>query len=251
MDILRIDGSPGNVLRKQMTTSMPQELHLAVEQDLCLPHEAFPNVFKRRFALFIKRMLDIVLSAALHILLAPLFVIIVIAIKLDSAGPAIFIQERWGIHTRRFKMFKFRTLRHNSPDPHARYEMIECDPRITCIGSFLRRTSLDELPQLTNVLLGTMSIVGPRPLVPWESEQCLAHHRERFSVKPGITGLSQVYARNAVNLSARSDLDLVYVKQWSLLLDLKILLISPFKIVAQDDIYPRKKHYNNTASNEE
>lgn len=230
--------------------SSSQKFDLAAEHGHYLPLEASPNDIGRAIELSLKRTLDVVLAGALHILLAPLFVVIFVAIKLDSSGPAIFVQERWGFHMRRFKMYKFRTLRHNSPDPHERYEMVESDPRITRIGAFLRRTSLDELPQITNVLLGNMSIVGPRPLVGWESEICLANHRERFLVKPGITGLSQVYARNGVDLSARSDLDLEYVRRWSILLDLRILLKSPFKVMAQDDIYPRRKKTNSTSTHE-
>ena len=128
---------------------------------------------------------------------------------------------------------------HRIPTP--RYEMLENDPRVTRVGALLRRTSLDELPQLFNVLLGDMSLVGPRPLVEWESKECLRNHAERFLVKPGITGLSQVYARNAVDLVARSDLDVEYVQHWSLLLDVRILFMSPFKVAATEGIYPRTR----------
>ncbi len=151
----------------------------------------------------LKRVLGSLLAALLIVLLLPLYILIYVAIKFDSRGPVIFVQERWGMHTRRFKMYKFRTLRHNAPDPTPKYEMLENDARVTRVGAVLRRTSLDELPQLFNVVIGNMSLVGPRPLVEWESKECLRNHAERFLVKPGITGLSQVYARNAVDLSAR------------------------------------------------
>jgi lipopolysaccharide/colanic/teichoic acid biosynthesis glycosyltransferase len=198
-----------------------------------------PDTPGRSIQRALKRGFDPVLAAFLFVLLSPLYFLIWLGIRLDSPGPAIFVQERWGLDTRPFRMYKFRTLRHNAPDPSQKYEMVESDPRVTRIGAFLRKTSLDELPQLLNVILGNMSLVGPRPLVEWESRECLERHSERFLVLPGITGLSQVYARNAVDLSARSDLDVEYVRRWTLLLDVKILLISPFKVAATDGIYPQ------------
>ena len=103
-------------------------------------------------------------------------------IKLESSGPVFFRQRRFGQAMRPFMIFKFRSLRHNLPDPHERYEMMEHDPRITRVGAFLRSTSLDELPQLFNVIAGSMSLVGPRPLVEWESLEALRNHGERFEV---------------------------------------------------------------------
>lgn len=193
----------------------------------------------RVVALFIKRIFDLVVATVTLLLASPVLIVIFILIRLGSPGPALFVQNRWGMHTRPFRMYKFRTLKHNAPDPHEKYEMVEEDPRVTRIGAFLRKTSLDELPQLFNVFVGNMSIAGPRPLVEWESKETLVRHSERFLVKPGITGLSQVYARNAVDLDARSDLDVEYVRRWSLLLDLKILLLTPFKVTATEGIYPR------------
>lgn len=195
----------------------------------------------RLFAmLLIKRVIDLTISFLLALLLSPLFILIILLIKIDSPGPAFFIQERRGLKFFKFRMYKFRTLRHNAPDPHSNYEMVESDPRVTRTGRILRKTSLDELPQLFNVIKGEMSLVGPRPLVEWESQECLKTHPDRFLVKPGITGFSQAYARNSVDLQARSDLDIEYVKKWSILLDLQILFISPVKLFLMKGIYPEK-----------
>ena len=119
--------------------------------------------------------------------------------------------------------------------------MVEEDPRITRVGAFLRRTSLDELPQLFNVLAGTMSLVGPRPLVEWESQLAWKSHPERFEVKPGITGLSQVAVRNSVAFGERLDWDVVYVKQRSLTLDLRLLLQTPWSVLRGQAIYPQPR----------
>ena len=135
-------------------------------------------------------------------------------------------------------MIKFRTLRQDMPDPHSRYEMREDDPRITRVGAFLRNTSLDELPQLYNVITGSMSLVGPRPLVEWESRETLRKHAARFEVKPGITGLSQITVRNSVDLDSRSDVDVEYVGRWSPLLDLEVLLRTPAYVLTRSAIYP-------------
>jgi len=135
-------------------------------------------------------------------------------------------------------MVKFCTLRHDMPDPHSRYEMREDDPRITRVGAFLRDTSLDELPQLYNVITGSMSLVGPRPLVEWESRETLRKHAARFEVKPGITGLSQITVRNSVDLDSRSEVDIEYVRRWSPLLDLEVLLRTPAYVLIRKAIYP-------------
>jgi lipopolysaccharide/colanic/teichoic acid biosynthesis glycosyltransferase len=168
-----------------------------------------------RAALLLKRSIDLGIALPLGLVLSPLFLLVALAIKLDSRGPVFFRQERRGLGFRKFTILKFRSLRHAAPDPHGRYEMNEHDPRITRVGEWIRRTSLDELPQLLNVIAGSMSLVGPRPLVEWESRDCIATHPERFLVKPGITGLSQIHVRNAVDLDARSDWDVEYVRRWS------------------------------------
>jgi exopolysaccharide biosynthesis polyprenyl glycosylphosphotransferase len=183
----------------------------------------------------IKRAFDILVSLALLILLSPVFATIALAIRLTSPGPIFFVQERVGLNKRRFRLCKFRTM---VPDAEARIVELESlnevsgpafkikkDPRITPIGVFLRKTSLDELPQLVNVFRGDMSLVGPRPL-PVRDYRGFTEdwHRRRFSVRPGITCLWQVGGRNSITFDRWMELDMQYIDQWSLLLDFKILL---------------------------
>jgi exopolysaccharide biosynthesis polyprenyl glycosylphosphotransferase len=181
-----------------------------------------------------KRSLDIVLSAVLLILLAPLLLVVAAAIKITSPGPILFLQERIGLNKRRFKIRKFRTMVPNAEKLMAGLESkneasgpvfkIRNDPRITPIGGFLRRSSIDELPQLINVLKGDMSLVGPRPLPIRDYEGFNEDwQRRRFSVKPGITCLWQVNGRSEISFDQWMLLDLKYMDEWSLWLDLKIL----------------------------
>jgi exopolysaccharide biosynthesis polyprenyl glycosylphosphotransferase len=182
----------------------------------------------------VKRTIDIIISATMLILLAPLLIVIAVAVKLTSPGPAFFLQERVGLNKRRFLICKFRTMVQNAETLLAGLETlnevsgpvfkIKNDPRMTPCGSFLRRTSLDELPQLFNVLKGDMSLVGPRPLPvrdyagfneDWQ--------RRRFSVRPGITCLWQVNGRSSLPFDRWMELDIEYLDRWSLWLDLKIL----------------------------
>jgi len=181
-----------------------------------------------------KRTLDILLSGILLILLAPVLLFVTIAIKLTSSGPVFFLQERIGINKRRFKIYKFRTMVPQAEKLMASLEnqnevsgpvfKIRKDPRITPIGRFLRRSSIDELPQLINVLKGDMSLVGPRPLPVRDYEGFNEDwQRRRFSVKPGITCLWQVNGRSDISFDQWMLLDLKYMDEWSLWLDLKIL----------------------------
>ena len=183
----------------------------------------------------IKRLIDIVVASIFLILLAPLLVAVALIIKLDSRGPVIFVQERVGFNKRRFRMFKFRTM---MSDAEARMNEIEHlneksgpifkiknDPRITRVGRWLRRTSIDELPQLVNVLFGDMSVVGPRPLSVRDAIRMeVAWQKRRFSVKPGLTCLWQVSGRSNLSFEQWMQLDLEYIDKWSLVLDGLILL---------------------------
>jgi lipopolysaccharide/colanic/teichoic acid biosynthesis glycosyltransferase len=189
-------------------------------------------------ARLLKRALDLAVALPACIVLAPLFFLVALAIRGETPGPAFFRQQRRGQGMRPFTIVKFRSLRHRAPDPHARYEMLESDPRITAVGAFLRRTSLDELPQLFNVVTGSMSLVGPRPLVEWESQESLRTHPARFDVKPGLTGLSQVVVRNSADLRTRLDQDVEYVERWSLWLDIVILLRTPGIVLRGGGLYP-------------
>jgi exopolysaccharide biosynthesis polyprenyl glycosylphosphotransferase len=182
-----------------------------------------------------KRIIDLAGAALLLLFAAPILLLAAIAIKLDSAGPVFFVQERVGLNKRRFRMIKFRTM---SVDAESRMKEIEHlnektgpifkirnDPRITRVGRWLRKTSVDELPQLINVLLGDMSIVGPRPLSLRDALRMeLAWQRRRFSVKPGLTCLWQVSGRSNLSFEQWMQLDLEYIDHWSLGLDVSILL---------------------------
>ena len=185
-------------------------------------------------AILVKRIIDVLVAGPLLVLLLPCFGIIAAAIKLTSPGPVFFIQERVGLNKRRFRCLKFRTMVLDAERQQAELEhlnevqgaafKIKKDPRITRIGQLLRKTSFDELPQLINVLKGDMSLVGPRPLPVRDFHEFSADwHRRRFSVRPGLTCLWQVNGRSSLSFEKWMELDLEYIDQWSLLLDLKIL----------------------------
>lgn len=170
-----------------------------------------------------KRLFDITVSAILMVALSPCLALIVLLIRRDSPGPAIFCQQRIGRGGQPFMIFKFRTMVVDAAQ--GGYSTAIDDPRITRIGAFLRRTSLDELPQLANVLTGDMSLVGPRPEVPIQRELYSEEEwRRRHQVRPGITGLAQAKLRSTATVEQRKSLDLSYAQDASLLLDLKILL---------------------------
>ncbi|HID63032.1 MAG TPA: sugar transferase [Anaerolineae bacterium] len=210
-----------------------------------------PRVFPYRKEYQIaKRVMDVALCLLAMPLALPLMAICALAIHLDSPGPVLFIQERIGKGGRRFRLLKFRTMRHNLDDSSHRafmkafvngqigggenggaiYKPIRAS-QVTRVGRILRKTSLDELPQLINVLRGEMSLVGPRPNVPWEFEEYRGWHKERLEVLPGITGLAQVRGRSGITFDSIVKYDIEYIERWSLALDLKILwwtLISVF-----------------------
>ena len=185
--------------------------------------------------MLVKRAIDITGAIAALAVLGPIMLIIALAITLTSPGPALFVQERYGFRKRRFRMFKFRTMVPDAEDLQAGLESqnevrgpvfkIRNDPRITPLGRFLRKTSLDELPQLLNVLAGEMSLVGPRPLpIRDVSRFNNAALMRRFSVKPGLTCLWQISGRSNTDFDRWITLDLKYIDEWSLGLDLKILI---------------------------
>ena len=188
----------------------------------------------RELGLIVKRMLDIVGAAVGLIVLSPFMIGAAVAIYLSDGPPALFRQERVGLHGRPFMMVKFRTMQRDAEErldelmhlnerSGAAFKM-EDDPRITRVGRFLRRTSIDELPQLWNVLTGSMSLVGPRPPLPREVAEYDIWHRRRLSMKPGITGLWQIEARHEPDFDRWVEHDLIYIDGWSIWLDLKILL---------------------------
>jgi lipopolysaccharide/colanic/teichoic acid biosynthesis glycosyltransferase len=202
-------------------------------------HSGTASGIWRRVQLAVKRALDLGVSIPACILLSPIFAAVALAIKLDSPGPVFFVQTRRGINFRPFRIVKFRSLRHGAPDPHERYEMAHGDARITRVGRWLRAMSIDELPQLFNVIEGSMSLVGPRPLIEWESRQALERFAERFAVKPGITGWCQVTVRNSLGFDGRCERDVEYASRFSLAFDLVILAHTPLSLLRVDTIYPK------------
>ena len=185
-----------------------------------------------------KRPLDLLVAGAMLAALGPVLVVLAIAVVLESGGPAFYKQERVGMHGRRFRIWKLRTMRVNNDEKAHReaaakwfegrqssngYKTLH-DPRITRVGRVLRRTSLDELPQMFNVLRGDMSIVGPRPAIPYELDFYEPQYFRRQEVPPGITGLWQVSGRENISGRKMMELDLSYVEDASLSLDLKILV---------------------------
>jgi exopolysaccharide biosynthesis polyprenyl glycosylphosphotransferase len=206
-----------------------------------------------------KRIFDLVAAAAALALVSPLWLLVALLVKLDSRGPVLYKQERVGMDGRVFLCLKFRTMRANSDDAAHRelyrkniaglaeanvgdegrpvYGKLRRDPRVTRTGRVLRRLSLDELPQLLNVLRGDMSLVGPRPPIPYEVEAYELWHRKRLDMKPGVTGLWQVSGRNRLSFEEMVRLDLFYIENWSLLLDLKIILRTLPVMLRGDDAY--------------
>jgi len=194
-----------------------------------------------------KRVMDVVGSALGLVLLSPLFLLLAAAVVIDTGRPVLFRQVRLGRGLREFRVLKFRTMKlDSSPEMHIEYiaklatgqadpdglKKLTADPRVTRVGRFLRRTSLDELPQLVNVFLGKMSLVGPRPALEYELEHYQERHYERFAVKPGMTGLWQVSGRNEVGFTEMLDLDAEYARSSNLLTDLKILVKTPVAAIS-------------------
>lgn len=177
----------------------------------------------KKFNFFLKRVFDIVVSSVFIIVftLIPVFIIVPIVIRLSDKGPALFNQTRVGKDGKLFKMYKFRTMTVERFDKDGNEIMSE--DRITKIGRFLRKTSLDELPQLFNILNGTMSIVGPRPMLDYQAPRCEGEEVLRFKVRPGMTGLAQAKGRNNISWPERIQYDIEYVKNFSFWLDIKII----------------------------
>jgi lipopolysaccharide/colanic/teichoic acid biosynthesis glycosyltransferase len=184
-----------------------------------------------------KRALDLVLATGVGIVVSPVLAGIAAAVKLETRGPVFFRQERIGRYGRPFQILKFRTLAGEAPRAPRDFIVLPADTRITKVGAFLRRWSLDELPQLWNVLKGDMSIVGPRPTLRYQVEQYDDFQRRRLEVPPGVTGWAQVNGRNALSWPQRIDHDVWYVDHRSFWLDLKILLRTPRTLVQARSIY--------------
>lgn len=198
--------------------------------------EEFKKMEKRSF-LVTKRLIDIIISIVAIIITSPIMLLVAVAIKLeDPKGSVIFTQNRSGVYPRVFKMYKFRSMYTDAEErlnelQHLNEQTgpvfkIKNDPRITKVGRFIRKTSLDELPQFFNVLKGDMSIVGPRPALPREVAQYTEYQMQRLLVKPGITCIWQVSGRNNINFEQWVELDIEYIRTRSLWLDFKLILLT-------------------------
>lgn len=189
-------------------------------------------------SIFLKRLIDIVLSFIFIVLFLPLWLFIAILIKLESKGPIFYKHNRVGLQEKEFSCFKFRSM-YVGVDASTLVSDSD-DKRITKVGSFLRKSSLDETPQLINVFLGSMSIVGPRPALPSQVKEFTKEEHNKLLVKPGLTGWTQVNGRNSIPYKKRMELDCWYAKNWNILLDLKILIKTPFVIFKQEGIFDVK-----------
>lgn len=203
----------------------------------------------RTINLGLKRLADIVLSTIGILVLSPILIIVAIAIKVSAPGPILFKQERLGKSGKPFYIYKFRTMIVNAEHIGEGLRVsTEDDPRITKIGKFLRATSLDELPQLFNVVQGTMSLVGPRPPVTYHPYDGYKNYPEwakkRFSMRPGITGLTQATVRNSVSWDERIKVDNKYIDKFNILFDIKILFMTVKRVLKKEDIYGNQKNAN-------
>jgi exopolysaccharide biosynthesis polyprenyl glycosylphosphotransferase len=217
----------------------PSTMEILIDRAEFVPGETVP-LFRLRPPVFegidyaLKRTFDLVISTVLLLALSPVLLVVAIAIKLTSSGPVIYRSARPGMAGRPFDCFKFRTMREHSDQIQADLESlneqtgalfkIRQDPRLTTVGRFLRRFSLDELPQLVNVVRGEMSLVGPRPLPMRDFHRLEEWHKKRYLVLPGITGLWQVSGRSELDFDDLVRLDFLYLERWSIMLDLSILL---------------------------
>lgn len=194
---------------------------------------------------FFKRIFDVVSSTLLLIILSPVFLILIILVKLDSKGPVFFGHKRIGYKGETISVYKFRSmvqnaeevLRNFTPEQKAEFEKnfkLDDDPRITKIGAFLRKTSLDELPQLINIIKGNMSVVGPRPIVQKEVAKYGKYADKLFSVKPGLTGFWQANGRSDTTYDERVQMDMYYIDNRSTLLDIKILFKTVIAVIRKE-----------------
>jgi len=180
---------------------------------------------------------DIISSIAALVILAPLYVFIALAIKLDDGGPVLYVQDRVGKDGRIFRCYKFRTMMVGAENKGLGLEVAKDDPRITRVGRFLRHWTMDEIPQLFNVLKGDMSIVGPRPTVPSQVARYTPWQRRRLEVKPGMAGWAWIHGRNSIPWQERIELDIWYVDHWSLRLDFRILLKAFLMLFRREGLY--------------
>ncbi|MFU2158709.1 sugar transferase [Caldisericum sp. AR60] len=186
---------------------------------------------------FIKEIFDKVVSFFALIILLPLFLFVAILIKLDSKGPVFFLQERVGKDGKIFRVFKFRTMTTDAPEKTKGKYIDKDNPYVTRVGKILRRTGIDELPQLINVLKGEMSLVGPRPTLPYQVAKYNDFQKKRLLMKPGITSWALIHGRNKLTWDERIKYDVWYVENWSFWLDLKILFKTVWVVATGEGLY--------------
>jgi undecaprenyl phosphate N,N'-diacetylbacillosamine 1-phosphate transferase len=191
----------------------------------------------RKTALACKRLFDITVAGSALFVLSPFIALISLAIKLDDRGPILFVQERVGRNRRNFRCYKFRTMVLGAESIGNGLIVTENDARITRVGRLLRQWTLDEIPQLINVLMGDMSIVGPRPWVPTQAAYCSPEDSRRFNFKPGMAGWAWIHGRNRLAWDERVRMDLWYVDRWSLWLDFYILRRAFVLLFRRDGVY--------------
>ena len=189
------------------------------------------------FYLKVKRIVDIILSLVGLIILAPLFLLLIILIKIDSKGPVLFTQKRVGIHKSHFQILKFRTMKIDTPKDVPTHKLDNSDQYITQMGKFLRKTSLDELPQIINILKGDMSIIGPRPAL--YNQYDLIKERDKYGVNdviPGLTGWAQINGRDELPIEEKARLDAEYVKKMSFAFDVRCFFGTIFSVLRSDGV---------------
>ncbi|MHB8063501.1 MAG: sugar transferase [Ruminiclostridium sp.] len=187
--------------------------------------------------LIIKRVIDIVLTLVGLIILSPIFLILIIAIKIDSRGPVLFKQKRIGIHMTYFNILKFRTMRIDTPKDTPTHLLEDPDQYITKVGKFLRKTSIDELPQIINILCGTMTIIGPRPAL-WNQYDLIVE-RDKYranDIRPGLTGWAQINGRDELSIELKAKLDGEYVKRMSFSMDIKCFFGTIISVLKRDGV---------------
>jgi lipopolysaccharide/colanic/teichoic acid biosynthesis glycosyltransferase len=187
----------------------------------------------------VKRVFDILVAAVCLVVLLPVLLAITVAIRLSSRGPALFVQERAGQGGRPFTLYKFRTMRLDA-DPFGPSPKSGDDPRLVPVGRWLREHSLDELPQLVNVLKGDMSLIGPRPLYVAQIAEWDERQRQRLNVRPGLTGLAQISGRGALTREEKLELDIAYVERAGLWLDMRIFWATVVQVVGRTEIYEER-----------
>ncbi|WP_079514391.1 sugar transferase [Rossellomorea marisflavi] len=201
---------------------------------------------------FIKRVLDVILSLIGMILLLPVYIVIIIAIKLDSTGPILFKQKRVGVNKTHFYILKFRTMKIDTPNNTPTHLLKDSGNYITKVGKFLRKTSLDELPQIFNIIAGHMSIIGPRPAL-W-NQYDLIKERDKYSannIKPGLTGWAQVNGRDEIPIEKKAELDGEYVLKSSLGFDIKCFYYTIINVIKRNGVVEGGASEKKTTSSEE